>query len=293
MKEYVNVRASETLDQDELVAFLKSRFPKITRPVGHRSPKGTECVEVRVASNSPELEEIRSFIDARRTQGLRAYCKFNIGWYLRKYTEEELQQAEALWVKDLPHFEPCGEECGTVYETLCNECNWGRQASDLILDLRRAPQNRDIAETIAWVEKVVSSNFVRTFHENKLRGAEFRPIIEFKNPTKRSTQWHQLWVTGKAGALAKQMRLGRDAFNAAQVSWRCALGHSVAAEFLSEPYLHRDEWDGSDISATSTLFGQGGYHLRPVPLIIISQRMYRAIKQTGLKGFTYEIAHLV
>jgi len=293
VREYVNVRASETLDQDELVAFLKSRFPRITRPVGGRSPKGTECVEVRVPSNSPELEEIRRFIAARREQGLHGYCKFSIGWYLRKYSEAELEQAEALWLKDLPHFEPCGQECGTIYETLCRECNWGRQVSDLILDLRRAPQHKDISETIARVEWVVSSNFVRIFSENKFTGAEFRPIFEFKNPTKQSTEWRQLWVTGNAGGLAEQTRLGKDPFNPMPVAWRCPLGHSIVTQFQSEIYLHRDEWEGSDISVTGALFGQGGGLVRPIPLIVISQRIYRMIKQAGLKGFTYEIAHLV
>lgn len=66
MTEYVNVRASETLDQGELVAFLKSRFPEKTKLVGRTVVKGTECVEVRVPSDSPEFEEIREFIDARR-----------------------------------------------------------------------------------------------------------------------------------------------------------------------------------------------------------------------------------
>ena len=33
-----------------------------------------------------------------------------------------------------------------IYETLCKECNWGRQVSDLILDLRRVPQHRDISK---------------------------------------------------------------------------------------------------------------------------------------------------
>src|SRR2546429_36247 len=85
MTEYVNVRASETLDQGELVAFLKSRFAAAMRPVGRTTVEGTECVEVRVSSNSPEFEEIRRFIVARRKQGLHGFSDFTIGWYLRKY----------------------------------------------------------------------------------------------------------------------------------------------------------------------------------------------------------------
>jgi hypothetical protein len=275
-----------------LVSFLKSRFPDATKPVGRTVVEGTECVEVRVRSDSPEFEEIRRFIDARRKRGERGFSDFTIGWYLRKYTKAELQNAEVLRLTIRSRFEPSGEECGTIYETLCNRCNLGCQASDLILDLRRVPQHKDISETIAWVEWVVSAKFVRTFTENKLTGAEFRPIFEFKHPAKQSKDWHQLRVTGSAGELAEKTKLGRDPFSPSQVSWRCPLGHSIVTEFLSEVYLHKNAWDGSDIAVTSALFGQGRNLLRPTPLIIISQRMYRALEDSGLKGFSVEVVHL-
>ena len=156
MTEYVNVRASETLGLEELVSFLMSRFPQATKPIGRTVVEGTECVEIRVPSNSPEFEEIRRFIDLRRRQGQRGFSDFRIGWYLRKYTKAELRNAEVLRLTIASHFEPSGEECGTIYETLCNHCNWGRQVSELVLDLRRVPQHKDLSETIAWVEWVVS-----------------------------------------------------------------------------------------------------------------------------------------
>jgi len=291
--EYVNVRASETLGQKDLVSFLKSHFPSATKPVGITTIAGTECVEARVPSNSSEFGEIRRFIDAKRKQGDRGFSDFTIGWYLRKYTKAELQNAEILRLTITSHFEPSGEECGTVYETLCNHCNWGRQDSDLILDLRRVPQHKDISETISWVEWVVSSKFAQTFTENRLSGAEFRPIFEFKNPTQKSKEWHQLRVTGNAGELADSTRLGRDPFSPSEIGWRCPLGHSVVTEFLSEIYLHRNNWDGSDIATTTALFGEGRNLLRPTPLIIISQRMYRVLQDAGVKGFACEVAHLV
>jgi hypothetical protein len=293
MKEYVNVRASETLDQTELVALLKSRFAHLVRPVGRNVGEGTECVEVCVLSGSPEFEEIRRFIEARRGQALHGYSDFTIGSYRRKYTKAELRQAEVLRLMISSHFEPCGEECGTIYETLCNHCNWGRQVSQLILDHRRAPQHKDISETIAWIEWIVSPKFARTVTESGLTGAEFRPISQFKNPMQQSKEWHQLWITGKIGKLAEATKLGRDPFSPSQVSWRCPLGHAVVTEFLSEINLHRSVWDGSDIAITSDLFGQGRNLLRPTPLVFISQPMYRTLEEAGLKGFSCEIAHFV
>jgi hypothetical protein len=293
MTEYVNVRASETLDQGELVAFLKSRFGQRTKSVGRHIIKGTECVEVRVRSNSPEFDEISQFIGARRAQGAEGFSKLPIGWCLRKYTEQELRRAEILRLRIHSHFEPCGEECGTIYETLCNHCNWGRQLSDLALDLRRIPQHKDIHESIALVEWVVSSKFVQLFIENRLTGAEFKPILNFKNPTKRSDEWYQLKITGKIGKLAEMTKLGSDPFSDAAIDWRCPLGHSVVAQLLSETFLHRDTWDKSDIALTNDLFGQGRNLVRPRPLIIISQRLFRLMDEAVLKGFSCEVAHLV
>jgi len=106
MTEYVNVRASETLGQEELVTFLKSRFPEATKAVGRTIVEGTECVEVRIPSHSPEFEEIRRFIDARRKQGVPGFSDFTIGWYLRKYTKTELENAEVLRPTINSHFEP-------------------------------------------------------------------------------------------------------------------------------------------------------------------------------------------
>jgi len=293
MTDYVNVRASETLDQGELVAFLKSRFGQRTKGVGRHVIKGTECVELRVPSNSEEFEEIREFIREKRAQGAEGFSKLPIGWYLRKYTEQELGRAEILRLRINSHFEPSGEECGTIYETLCNHCNWGRQLSDLALDLRRIPQHKDIHDTIALLEWVVSSKFVQLFIENGLTGAEFKPILNFKNPIKKSDEWFQLKITGMIGKLAEMTKLGSDPFSDSIVGWRCPLGHSVVAQLLSEPFLHRDAWDNSDISVTRDLFGQGRHLVRPRPLIIISQRLFRVIENAGLKGFSCEVAHLV
>lgn len=232
-------------------------------------------------------------MEEKRKIGEAAYSDFSIGWYLRKYTKAELLKAEILLLKITSHFEPAGEECGTVYRTLCKYCNLGEQLSDLALDLRHVPQNKDISETISWIEWIVSPRFADAAIKNKLTGLELRPIFDIRKPTKHSSDWHQLIVTGHAGKLAEATKLGRDPFSPSQFSWKCPLGHSVAAEFLSEVYLNRDGWDGSDISVTQSCFGQGRNLLRPTPLIIISQRSYRALEEAGLKGFSCEIAHLV
>jgi hypothetical protein len=294
MQEFLSLRAFPG-SQDDLVSFLESNLGEETRILNERSAAiipASKCVETRVPLDSEAFQRIKHFIERKRKQNVEGYQYLTVD-LLRKYSKFELQNAEVLLLKIRSHFEPSGEECGTIYETLCDHCNWGRQVSDLILDLRRVPQHKDLAGTIAWVEWVVSSKFTETFAENKLTGAEFRPIFDLRNPTKQAKEWSQLRVTGNAGGLADKTKLGKDPFSPSQVSWRCPLGHAVVTEFLSEIYLHRKAWDGSDIAITSALFGQGRNLLRPTPLIIISQRMYQALKETGLTGFSCEVAHLV
>jgi hypothetical protein len=293
MTEYVNVRASEMLDQGELVRFLNARFPGSTKPIGRMRREGHATVEIRVLAHSREFEEIRDFIATKRRQGERGYSNFTIGSVRRKYTRHDLQNAEALMLKISTHFEPSGEECGTVYETLCRHCNWGRQVSDLSLDLRRVPQHKDISETVAWVEWVVSSKLVRAITESKLTGADFRPVFDMRNPLTPSDEWHQLRVTSGIGGLAAETRLGRDPFSPSELSWQCPLGHSLVGTLLSEVYLHRADWDGSGIAITKALFGQGRNLLRPTPLIIISQSTYRALEKAEVKGLSYECVHFV
>jgi hypothetical protein len=293
MREYLALRVSETLDQGELVDFLESRFPRATKSIGGNVIEGTKCVETRVPAHSPEFQEIASFIASRRARGQKAFDYFPIASYLRKCTKKELRNAELLTLNISSYFEPSGEECGTIYETLCQECNMGRQASELVLDLRRAPQHKDLAQTIAWVEWVVSSKFVRIFRERELTGAEFRPIFEFTRPTRISKDWHQLWVTGRVGKLSEKTNLGKDPFSPSETNWRCALGHSLVTGFLSEIFLNRQEWDGSDIAVTDNLFGQGRNLLRPTPLIVISQPLYQVLVDYRFKGFSCEIVRLV
>jgi len=87
--------------------------------------------------------------------------------------------------------------------------------------------------------------------------------------------------------------MGKDPFSPSQIGWCCPQGHSVGTRFLSEIFLQREQWDGSDIAITENLFGQGRNLLRPTPLIVISQRLYRLLDENNVKGFSCEIVRLV
>src|ERR1700722_6998147 len=71
------------------------------------------------------------------------------GWRIhRRYTKAELAAAQCFLFVGGGTFEPSGEECGTEYNesAACPKCGAGAvQVSDLRLDLRKVPKNKDMA----------------------------------------------------------------------------------------------------------------------------------------------------
>ena len=99
-------------------------------------------------STSPEFEEIRSFIDAKESKECMSTTDSPLASIFGSTRRPNRKMQKFSDSRLPPTSNPSGEECGTIYETLCNHCNWGRQVSDLILDLRPVPQHKDISETI-------------------------------------------------------------------------------------------------------------------------------------------------
>jgi hypothetical protein len=289
MIETVIIRASEAAGEEKLVRFLRRRFPSATRAVSRLNIAGIDCVETRIPASGREFSELQQFILQKRKE---RSLLLPVGWLVRKYSHMELERADAVILTISKHFEPCGQECGTVYRTLCKACNKGEQQSQLRLKLRKAPRNTDFASTIAQTEWIVSRRFAQVFKREKITGADLGPVIEIDS-SEMSSEWFQLRITGTAGALARQTKLGMDLFSRGGVAWRCPRGHSIVGTLLSEVHLNKSTWEATDFAVTGILFGQGRNLVRPTPLIVISGRAYRAMRSAGLRGYSCEIARLV
>jgi hypothetical protein len=100
--------------------------------------------------------------------------------WLRRYTARELDAAELFWLQIPALFEPDGEACGTLYrDGACAE--WGtdrEQLSDLVLDLRKLPKRKDIAQSLAK-ELVVSQRLAELIADAGFTGLELRPVRHF------------------------------------------------------------------------------------------------------------------
>jgi hypothetical protein len=133
---------------------------------------------VRKISISPDDPRMTAI--ANEQQRLRSEHDFLFtAWQIkRSYTQEELERATLLQLLIPTVFEPAGEECGTVYieDTACPRCGaGGQQLTELKLDLRTIPANKDIARTIAD-EIVVSHRLARIIADFGISGVELRPV---------------------------------------------------------------------------------------------------------------------
>jgi hypothetical protein len=97
---------------------------------------------------------------------------------VRRYTSAELAAATCFHLIITATFEPAGEECDTEFDesAACPHCGSGaKQTSDLRLDLRKAPRNKDIARTIAD-EWIVSQRLAERIVDAGLSGFDLRPV---------------------------------------------------------------------------------------------------------------------
>ncbi|AEI63228.1 hypothetical protein [Corallococcus macrosporus] len=236
---------------------------------------------------------------ARIAQLNQAYSKrgdvFFMSWRLhRRYTARELQAAELLNLIVRSHFEPTGAMCGTAYDesSACRLCGAGaRQVSELILDTRRIPKGKDIAQTLAG-EVVVSARLASAFKQHGFGGADFRPVLH--QGKRQPSEWLQLVVASNPLTLTERTVAGNNPFDLDEDNaFRCPLGHTVGLNQISELYVERPRHDGADVWVTDKLFGDRRGELRPEPRLLISLRLRDALQAMRAQGYSLEAAHLV
>ncbi|WP_309892353.1 hypothetical protein [Archangium sp.] len=240
-------------------------------------------------SNDPLLEKIREHEQEWQRRGSTMLTDLEIH---REYTSKELQKAELLWLRVRPFFEPTGEDCGTVYDETqaCPKCGFGaRQVSPLHLDLKRIPK-RDIARTLGG-EIVVSARLAEQMKAEGLRGYELGPVVSRQG--KSTPHWYQLLVPECLVELAPRTRVGADFFVPEPDEARCSEGHVAGFDILSEVYVQRSSVGEADWLCTRQAVGPRMGAYRPLPLLLISQRLYRFLTAREVMRFDVEVAHLV
>jgi hypothetical protein len=139
---------------------------------GKRLGTSIRCVKLR--TDDPKFTEVRRISENLKLEGKY----FFHGWHLsRKYSQSEIRAARLFQLIPTAFFEPDGEQCGTIYDdaSACPACCAGApQTSDLRLDFRKIPRNKDIATTIAN-EIVVSQRLAQLLMDAGISGFSARP----------------------------------------------------------------------------------------------------------------------
>jgi len=219
------------------------------------------------------------------------------GWMPhRKYTPKELAAAELFQLQITAFFEPEGTACGTEYDesAVCPHCGAGRRlVGELTLDLGRVPKGKDVAQSIARDEWIVSERLVSLMREHGMTGAEYEPVKSAKKRREGSPTWFRLNITAPPVEVAAPTRFGIDPFDEdAEGRYRCPLGHTAGLNILSELSVGRDSWHGADMTVTRQYVGHRQGVLVPSPLIVISPRLRRLLIEHDIKGFKTEVAYL-
>lgn len=221
---------------------------------------------------------------------------FFLGWEVRRqYSQVEVSAAELFTILISTAFEPAGEECGTEYDYShsCPICGAGRiLKSGLRLRTSRIPNTKDLAKTIAGDEWVLSQRLADTLLANSIRGADFPPI-EHTDGTP-DPKWRHLRVTSRPVRTAERTRFGIAPFKEDRAGeYLCPLGHRRGLNALSELWLFRDDWDGSDVLVTEEYVGGRRGLLVPRRMLVVTPKVFQLLKATDAKGYHWEIAHFV
>ncbi len=255
---------------------------------------------VRLVRVPVDSDEYRKIGDITRLVRKRDNKYLFFGWSIQRiYSKEELQSAKLLLLKLKKTFEPAGEECGTIYEykDICEICGSGiRQISDLYLDLRKVPRNTDIARTISN-EIIIDQNFAEILNINLLAGYQLKPALHKVAQTQATrilkTTWYQLFITSQVN-INPATKTGEDPFDPDEANnYRCKNGHTIGLDILSEPFINKNSWDGSDFVVTKEHFGVNRGLLRTYPLLLISQKAYQFMENEKCNGYKVEVVHLV
>ncbi|HEX8436047.1 hypothetical protein [Archangium sp.] len=239
-----------------------------------------------------EDERVRLIGELNREFNRQGHSFF-MGWSIsRHYTPKEIQAAELFSLRPRAIFEPCGEMCGTEYDEseACPLCGAGaRQSTALHLEPESIPK-RDLSFTIAR-EIVVSSRLAQALQAHGMTGAAFLPV---RDPTGRLLEnWRQLTITSAPVDIVPPTLVGSDLFDLdEQGQFRCPQGHVLGLSFLSELWVRRESYDGSDLVRTRQLTGLRRGVLHPQPVLLFSPRLYRLLRELKVGRLVVEVAHL-
>lgn len=255
---------------------------------------GTTVKIVKLTKDDPRYDQI-PIIEQKVKKKYKEM--FFYGWSIKRlYSKKELADAVLFHLMIETTFEPTGEECGTVYDetVACKLCGANRkQCGPLILKESSIPK-KDIVRTIAG-EVVVSSRFASVLKQKGLKGVLLKPVCSSQGHV---LAYYQLFVPMEV-ELSQNTIVGVNPFDLSVSSldetYQCPHGDTIGLNLLSEPYILQSSIQITDCDLWSSRqkIGVTRGLLRPESLYLCSSAFRKMVKDEKLKGFDFEIAHVV
>jgi hypothetical protein len=124
-----------------------------------------------------------------------------------------------------------------------------------------------------------------------ITGHELRPVLDTNG--KPTAHWHQLVIPLKTVEPVAPTRFGKDYLAPEPDSARCPSGHVLGMRLLSPLHVSRSSLEDKDWLCIRGLLGLRQGLFRPYPLLLISQRLYRLLKELKVRHLNEEVTHLV
>ena len=249
-----------------------------------------------IETSSTKIEEIRRLRENYIKRNDYLYYDSTI---IRKYTKREIENAELFTMEVKKSSDALCEEIDTLYDDSC-QCpicgSGGRQISPLYLKKKNYFNNREAIRTYT-PEIFVSKKFVDFVNDNNLKGLSFGDIYYGK---RLSNDGKQLLMEGCELNISPMTKFGVDLFNDSEdcpeygCVYKCPTRDNLGFRCLSEVYVDYSplisQYDFF-ISKQTCGLRMGTY--RPAHILFCSPRMKKLIEEQHIKGFNFEIAHIV
>lgn len=222
----------------------------------------------------------------------------------RTYTNDEILSSEIIHLDIRKRLDTDGDDADNAYDETfaCPICGaHAKQVSELRFSKRNWLGKHDVSMTLSG-EVIVSKKFRDFIENNHLKGLNFMPIYVGKNISEDCFQLSflkELTVSEKTKFGVNPFGHYHDIINGKYLCfntdpYKCPKGDNLGKCILSEVYIKENSIPtDADFIVSKQTYGGRMNLFRPYHMFFCTQRAMQLMKENGIKGFDYEVTHIV
>lgn len=249
--------------------------------------KTTSTKSVRIVTALRDSELFDRILSIQRER-MRVGERFFLSWRVRReYEKAELDAAELFVVTTSNLFEPTGEEMGCHYlPDVDGPAEADNRVGSLVLKCSRF-RGTSFCESIAG-ERLAAPELQALVHKERFSGVRFGPVF-CKGAENSQARWAELIITSHKISITSPTLTGNGLLDA--VTLAVDEHHpNIGLNVLSEVFIQRTSWDGSDFAVSKQTVGVHQGLLRPSRVLFVSQRLFLSLSPRMKRGLCFEIA---